>query len=491
MKPRIFQIIIFQFLFFVHIQAQNRYDKNWVLGLEGTNGVILNMEEPLPGIENVNIPIDMTRANTTINDSIGNLLFYTNACTLANKFHKIPPGGDNFCPGLKVNNIGNGVLALPIKSESGPIYYVFANNGIIFYKTKDEIYGGSDKIITHKIIPSSIKDSFVIVEYKFPSKDTFSLGYLTACQHANGNDWWIINHKSYSNEFMSYLVKADTILAPVSSTVGKNIDNDDNLGQAVFTPNGEHYIFQNFLYGVQIFDFDRCTGKLSNPISFGIPISDTLVYFTGAAVSPNSRYLYLTTAYRLYQYDLWANDIESSAKLIAYWGGGGNFLLYMQLAANGKIYITPDQAKSYGVIEYPDSMGQACGFISEIFLNPSCQSLGLPNLPHFRLGALDIDCDTLTSAISRDKQKSRLKIYPNPVTSYFIVESIDEYGFGKGLNFELTDLNGQVIKREPLALQTLYRDIKVDDLPNGLYIWHIKKKGQIEQSGKVVIHRNY
>ncbi|GIV32305.1 MAG: hypothetical protein KatS3mg030_607 [Saprospiraceae bacterium] len=42
---------------------------------------------------------------------------------------------------------------------------------------------------------------------------------------------------------------------------------------------------------------------------------------TGLSFSPNSRFLYATVGYKLWQYDTWAADITASRQLVAYWDG--------------------------------------------------------------------------------------------------------------------------------------------------------------------------
>jgi hypothetical protein len=80
----------------------------------------------------------------------------------------------------------------------------------------------------------------------------------------------------------------------------------DTFGQSVFTPDGRHYI--RFHVGgdspkcpLDIYDFDRCTGALSN---FRRKWIDELGPIAGLAVSPNSRFAYCFTGSALHQYDM-------------------------------------------------------------------------------------------------------------------------------------------------------------------------------------------
>jgi hypothetical protein len=95
------------------------------------------------------------------------------------------------------------------------------------------------------------------------------------------------------------------------------------VGQAQFTPDGTKYVrinSHNINTGqfIEIYDFDRCDGYLYNPRV--INYNDT-AYFAGAAISENSRFLYISSYRYIYQYDLEAEDIEGSKVLVAEYDG--------------------------------------------------------------------------------------------------------------------------------------------------------------------------
>ena len=88
-------------------------------------------------------------------------------------------------------------------------------------------------------------------------------------------------------------------------------------------------------------DFDRCTGTLSNPVRLdwdSVPSGGG-----GVAVSPNSRFLYLSSGGTVQQYDLWASDLAASMQVVAVYDGTlvpypANFFQMMS-GPDGKIYI--------------------------------------------------------------------------------------------------------------------------------------------------------
>lgn len=97
--------------------------------------------------------------------------------------------------------------------------------------------------------------------------------------------------------------------------------------------------------GIQIFDYDRCNGNLSNFIQIENDSIKPSIW-VNVAISPNSKYLYASTNRKIFQYDLEAANIQASMEIVGIWDG----FIYdryfttsfcdMQLAANGKIYIS-------------------------------------------------------------------------------------------------------------------------------------------------------
>ena len=152
---------------------------------------------------------------------------------------------------------------------------------------------------------------------------------------------------------------------------------------------------------VQIYDFDRCTGQLSNQRT--LVIKDSTGFGVGVSVSSDSRFLYVTRSRFAYQYDLGAPDIASTETLVALWDGfmsnnrRANFWL-SQLAPDGRIYISGSNTLYHmHYINFPnrrDSIG--CQFVQHGIQLPVVHRYDIPNFPNYRLGPLDgSPCDTL------------------------------------------------------------------------------------------------
>ncbi len=168
-----------------------------------------------------------------------------------------------------------------------------------------------------------------------------------------------------------------------SQSIGPNFVPDSNPGQAVFTPDGSKYIIFNAYNKCLIYDFDRTTGNLSNlqrvnPQDSGI--------FVGVAVSPNSRFAYLTAKYDLYQVDLWEDDIQSTLTHIAHIDNFQDPYFYStfslaQLAPDCRIYIVNGGTNNYlHVINKPNEKGKACDFRQHSFyLQPLVPNTSSPD----------------------------------------------------------------------------------------------------------------
>ena len=169
----------------------------------------------------------------------------------------------------------------------------------------------------------------------------------------------------------------------------------DGGGQNVFTPDGSKYVDFDAWNGIRIFDFDRCNGLLSNPILIEFP--QHWSFGAGAAVSPNSRFLYVSSSSWIVQYDLNAPDIAASADTVVLWQGPYPKFANMNLMMDGKIYIMPFSWTHYGqYIRYPNRKGKACEVVLGGVYFPNENFATMPHFPNYRLGPLENSaCDTV------------------------------------------------------------------------------------------------
>ena len=175
---------------------------------------------------------------------------------------------------------------------------------------------------------------------------------------------------------------------------------------ASFSWDGQWYARYNGDNDLDIFSFDRCSGILNNFSHVTIIDSaDVFNSFTGLAFSPSSRFLYISSVYHVYQFDLWSNDIASTRIVVGNnenTSGGSveNDFWLAGLAGDGRIYIHPigsvEPWTYLHAIEYPDRKGQTCGMRYQFLDYPTINCWTIPYFPNYRLGPIDGSlCDTL------------------------------------------------------------------------------------------------
>lgn len=303
--------------------------------------------------------------------------------------------------------------------------FLLLHKGIIYHPVLSVV---TDKLY-YSVVNMSTDTGIVVMKNVPLIPDTLDAGQLTAVKHANGTDWWIIVSEYLSNRYYILLLNESGIeIFDQQQIGGATTRQSQGGGQAVFTPDGTKYIRYNPADGVFIFDFDRGIGDLSN--FQHIAINDS-AFVGGAAVSPNSRFLYIPSEYRIYQFDLWATDIAASRITVAEYDG---FLspyqttfFQAQLAPDCKIYINTFAAVTVlHVIHYPDEHGLACEVEQHGVSLPYYHLRSMPNFPNYRLGPLipgqppAPPCAPVVSVREEWPTKTGgLRIFPNPAQSYF------------------------------------------------------------------------
>lgn len=384
-----------------------KHDYQWFLGHSGGSATPLNdrfgitqldfnyLNHPLI-VERQELDMGFFTANTSMCDSVGRLLFYSNGIKIYGPNHQLMDNGGNLLPsdgtGIRAPQA---VLALPYPNNWKK--YVLIN--------QEELWIPAD-IIGWKLYCNTLNfesgTGLVTERLKPLVQDSMSWGKITAVKHGNGRDWWFIVPIKESNRHYLGLVTPNGIKIAKSEAAGSRIY--DGLGQVVFTPNGKMYIKANDIDltlnpKVEIYDFDRCSGRLSNQRTLVIEHEG---FSLGLAVSPDSRYLYVTRTTIAYQYDLTAPDIAETQKVVAEWDGfvsnNNNSVFWLsQLAPDGRIYIgSLNSTFHLHYINFPNRSDTACQFVKHGIKLPVVNRYAIPNHPNYRLGPLDgSPCDTL------------------------------------------------------------------------------------------------
>ncbi len=409
---RFLLINLFTLILTTHSFTQPLHDAVWVLGIGG-EGVTLDFSDDTntPIIESIIKPFDMFVANTSISDESGLLQFYTNGCHILNSVHEIMENGDSLNPSvfpLWCRGVGSpfsqSVLALPWpgKPKQYALFHLSDYAPVINYDSL-ELSTGTFHQLSLTEIDMRLNQGLGAVVRKRQQVfwDTLAGGYLQAVRHVNGEDWWLLvpelrvgegTNCYYRLRFTRY-----GIVESGKQCLGQKWDIFDAAGQCAFSPDGSRYVrfhagSLGYFSGLFLFDFDRCTGLLSNHQKLYYPDS---ISFSGVSFSPNNRFLYANNGNKAYQYDVLQPDSGASRVLIAEYDNYEDSTSFSaaQLAPDGKIYISTTGPTYYlHLIHYPDSTGLACQFEQRGVELPDRNGASIPNFPHFRLGAASEPC---------------------------------------------------------------------------------------------------
>jgi hypothetical protein len=489
-------------------QISDKHDYIWTFGYASNTvdssfgGTDLNFNNG--GVEAIyqyrNMEIEVT--NSSIADTAGNLLFYTNGCYIADATHEMMENGDSInypgwgydthCKDYDGYRHNQGSMILP-QPDSADIYYLFhTKTTLMEIPPFDFDLLGTPFLFTKIDMSKNNGLGAVVEKNQFVLGDTLQPEHLTAVRHANGNDWWIVMTRQFSDLYYKMLFTANGVDSMQTQNVGiPELPDSRGGGQSVFSPDGTKYARYDPASQVHLFDFDRSTGELSN--FQNLIISDT-AFTGGIAISPNSRYLYVSATIYLFQFDLEAVDIQASRVLIGTYDGfldpfQTNFWK-MQLAPDCRIYMHSTSGnRSMHVIQYPDRKGLACDFQQHALKLPTNMGQSFPNFPNYRLGVTPTyPCDstiafqTLVAIDEVLAEKNEVKLFPNPTTEVIHLE------LEKGITGEMVLFNmvGQQVFQQYIYKNEKQYTWSLDGIDNGIYFYSILSGGLLVKSGKVV-----
>ena len=369
--------------------------------------------------------------SASVCDSAGNLLFYGYSRTdlpvnergkILNASHQIMANGDSIICDVTYRDM----IIIPVPGSSNLLYVFTISLGALNP-------GGIYKAIIDKTLQGGLGE---VIQKNQRFSFFNPIDCIIAIRHGNGRDWWMVtklnNYPSANNQYYSFRISPAGISSPIIQNIGTQYAG--NLAALKFSPSGDKLMLATGIGSIEMFDFDRCTGMLSNHINIDNNIFSQLPAapppLFGAEFSPNGRFLYVSNTdnvimvnppfdttslypFKCYQYDLLAPNITAS-KTLVFTDSIPISRGVMQLAPDGRIYLASlsrgnvpyedtvynfhNQRLSY--IENPNMQGAACGYNSfGFYLGGVGRSYwGLPNQLDYQLGALTgSPCDTITA----------------------------------------------------------------------------------------------
>ncbi|MDX2278154.1 MAG: hypothetical protein NW218_01145 [Saprospiraceae bacterium] len=488
--------------------AQNAYDNIWLLGYPPNDsvglsgGTRLDFSNGNPVMRYFPLPFGVGDDACTMSNGVGLLQFYTNGCQVANADNVEMKNGDNLNPGpLRKSwcenlsyNLHQGSVCLPRPGHKDQ-YVLFH---LAWERATISPYSYYLNLFYATSIDMQLENGLGAVTEKnqLLQTDTNFIDNISAVRHGNGRDWWILLPKGLSDTMYLYLLSPSGIEGPRIERMGiKTAETMFSGSQVVFSPDGRKYIRAMNNGGISIFDFDRCTGKFICGENLVYPGRDDN-FICGAAVSTSSRYLYISALAQLFQYDLWAEDVEASKVKIGEYDGfvdtfGTQPAFYqLRLAPDHRIYMSsPSGVRFLHVIDYPDSAGVACGFRQRGMKLFTHHGSCLPNVPHFRL--FDVQgspCDTLGIDAPEEYRtlyapEKRVRFTPNPASG-IVLCTLPPCA---GATLRVYNAAGIFIEEHQVAGVQEY-ELDCTQWPSGLYIVSmIPKNGHKPKSGKLVV----
>jgi hypothetical protein len=478
--------------------AQGKEDNIWVLGynpndsLAGYGGTMLDFSVAPVKVSYFPILVDAAPGSPAqICSPAGDFLFFSNGCKIVNNHAQLVENGDEINPGTLHNewcNTGDdhgygthqGSIALPWPGRSGQ--YAMFHLG--WYRTGNWPPNQyiRDFYVTHIDMNAREGLGAVVEKNTVLLQDSNLVDNLTAVRHGNGRDWWLVEPRGLTDSFYLFLLTPYGIRGPFIEKTGLRSGGlGFTGGQVVFSPDGTKYVRVNKKDGVDIFDFDRCRGKFicGKRLPFPGGPQDGIM---GAAISPSSRFLYVSALTKLFQYDLQADDIEASKILIDeydWFRDSSTFALlpttfYQQmLAPNGKIYMSiPNGTVFFHVIHQPDSAGVACDFRQHDLRLATHHGFCVPNFPHFRLYDLPASpCDSLGIDAPEAYRvlwspSDAIRLFPNPIGMGTVTVTIPPCAGGL---LRVFNAAGQFLAEYKVDQERQY-PLDCSGLPNGVYV---------------------
>ncbi|SCX96959.1 gliding motility-associated C-terminal domain-containing protein [Nonlabens sp. Hel1_33_55] len=336
---------------------------------------------------------------STISDTDGNLLFYTDGITVYNRNHEVMQNGNDLRGNPSSTQSG---IIIP-KPGDPNIYYIFTvsngsaafNNvpalpayGMNYYEVDMTLDSGNGAVTTDVNNPPnliSLCSEKIAAISADNDEDIFVVGYA----NEDGNSSIRFN-TTYTFKVTTNGVET----SPVENTFSR-IVRDESRGYLKFSSDGTKLISANMDRGTYLYDFNDVTGEVSNERALDLNFRQGY----GVEFSPNNQFLYISATNgagagapasahqtNIYQFDVEKPNItEINASRLSIYDGLG-YRGALQLGVNGKIYFAlsdnyPNGKPFLGVINNPDVKGAGANYQHDAI--PLAGRLSRQGLPPF------------------------------------------------------------------------------------------------------------
>lgn len=466
----------------------------WYFGSQ--SGFNLSSGTPVPlsnGMTGADTYPGNQEGTACISDSSGNLLFYTGGETIWDKNHSPMPNGSGLMGGTSSTQ-SSIIIPLP---NSDSIFYVFTSDEFQSYPNGTEkgyrysvvdmclSYGNGDVLPTQKNI--SLLDS--------------ASEKLSACEDATGIGYWVMGHKMFSNEFRAWHLTAggitNTVITKLGTLVGWDFSHSSWIyshaqGQMKFNSSSTKLALaiNSDPAVLDLLDFDANTGVVSNLCHMVIDsIFHKSIY--GVEFSPDNSKLYAGVmggfgGKRLYQFNLTAgggncDSIIASRKTL-FQSNANSLMFGMQLATDGKIYLSCNSGSDLGRINFPNLSGLLADFDSSAIILSGINIMTPPSfIAGYKYHNQITPCKIATN-IEAYTSSNKVLLSPNPFCNFVKINFDEQYST---LELKLFDLIGQVVSSASIKN---HESLNLERAAPGIYFYQLTDRltNKIIATGKII-----
>jgi uncharacterized protein (TIGR02145 family) len=354
----------------------------WYFGLHA--GISFNYNPPIALSDNN--PMGLM-ATSTISDSLGNLMFYSDGKSIYDKYLNLMPhgnglGGQSWAP--------EGVLAVQ-KLDDDSSYFLFT---VDLYQWP---YNSPHSGLQYSIINMRLNNNLGDIDTNKKNISLYS-GYLASHAmtgiraHNNKDVWIVVRIQDSTNHYASYKISStdlDTIPVISLSSVHYKISEDGPQVQFLrASPDGSKLacIYQSLPPLIEFSSFNDTTGIITPMYTFNPTLGFPPYGCSSLEFSIDNSFLYVTGHSNtvnwngIFQYNTNSQDssqMKQSEVLLGYYHGVSHIL---KRAPDHKIYLSEYFKDSLGVINQPTLQGNLCDFQASSFsLNGHKCLYGLPD----------------------------------------------------------------------------------------------------------------
>jgi hypothetical protein len=489
-------LLMLSCFFYINLNAQRQADVivagNSLYGLEwpvpGRNYLMVFNEDSLEYIDNETpIRLGATDSRAFYADKNANIKFASNGWRLINSFGEVLSfklwhddlawPNDNSDTTNVINS--KGPLFLEAPGDSSKVYLFYGQ-----YKRMQAIQPSDYNLVNYDVYFTyallDVETQSIISQNNIVLTDTTSQSDAVAVRHGNGRDWWILKPGIRTNEYYRALLDPSGLSEMEKITIPGLVPHEQFYSVSHFTQDGNKFIHFTGIGGkwAQRFDFDRCTGTLSNPIETDLNPLIRELDAGNFTISPDGSKVYFTRLYYasdsatyisgLHQYDFETDSLSLIAR------------------SNGLAFLTPNQKEIYyfqrkipnsltelyfSSITNPNGLANNCDTnMFKIKLENFPTMIYSPNIVNYRLGVKSgSNCDPLSNnSLGLQQQlKIGIDVFPNPNEGLLNVRLNNSKN--KSSIIHIFSSSGQKVLQSQILGNSTQIDLRTLALPSGIY----------------------